>query len=338
MSSGSSIASMVPNPPGTQRSAQRSTSARRRTPVKTIPPYASMSPPAADASTHSAPGRRANTSCGPVKSSWVTRGYSAKTTGNSAAIFASSIRIPASPCLLRIGRRQARRTRQSGQGQPERVTAPQGYVSEMNLSLPGGLCCGEGELVNNPGGAALLVPPASSDRASDLPVGIRYRRPFPVATRDSTGPAHGARRSAGLPQVFAREAAGVGDRAVVEAAHRVLGEAAVVRCSHVLQDGPFRLARLLGLYLRVHRVVRAAPLGAAAIVCHERGPDHRRHVANLPLVERCGAQRGVPGERLRDVAKVREEICHLGERGEGLIHVTGIAEVVAEAFEKLDVV
>src|SRR5262245_15914145 len=33
-----------------------------------------------------------------------------------------------------------------------------------------------------------------------------------------------ARRSLRLPQVFAREAAGVGDRAVVEGAHRVLGE------------------------------------------------------------------------------------------------------------------
>src|SRR5262245_59977109 len=105
----------------------------------------------------------------------------------------------------------------------------------MNLSLPGGCVAGRVNLLIIQGGAALLVPPASSDRASDLPVGIRYRRPFPVATLDSTGPAHGARRSAGLPQVFAREAAGVGDRAVVEAAHRVLSEAAVVRCSHVLQ-------------------------------------------------------------------------------------------------------
>ena len=61
-------------PAGTQIRSQRSTSAMRFTPVKTIPPSASTSPPADDARMHRAPGSRHRTSCGPVKSSCVTRG------------------------------------------------------------------------------------------------------------------------------------------------------------------------------------------------------------------------------------------------------------------------
>ncbi len=50
----------------------------------------SSRPPSTDASVRLAPGKRANTSAGPVKSSWVTPGNRANTTGNGTEVMTGS--------------------------------------------------------------------------------------------------------------------------------------------------------------------------------------------------------------------------------------------------------
>jgi len=73
MKAGSSIASTVPSPPGTQMRSQRSTFARSARPVNAMP-SAAMSRPPSEATVIREFGVRLSTSWGPVKSSCVTRG------------------------------------------------------------------------------------------------------------------------------------------------------------------------------------------------------------------------------------------------------------------------
>jgi hypothetical protein len=84
--------SVTPPPPGTQITSHAGMSASRRSPAKLIP-SASTVPPAPLARITVAPGNRENTWCGPVKSSCVTPGNSAKTMTSFRSLMAETLRI-----------------------------------------------------------------------------------------------------------------------------------------------------------------------------------------------------------------------------------------------------